>query len=188
MRKRKRNKQKHTNAKRLLRTLNKHVIPRTSKEYFAKPERFQDRWNRVAHVISRMRAEGVSLRKASHEFGVDSRTVVKLGGSALRKRKSGRYAAKASDRLLRVLAIPTSDGIREIALRDSKQASILGQYWDAVQRYLQTGNESSLQTFRGKHLIDANGTRTELLTDPNELNRLGNAGVLSFESLYARVA
>jgi hypothetical protein len=166
----------------------KRHAPRTAEEYFAKPERFQDRWNRVAHVVSKMRADDLSLRQASREFGVDPRTVLRLGSSAVRKRPSGRYVARSSDRLLRVLAVPTNTGTREIALRGSKQASLLGQYWDAVQRYLQTGDESSLQAFSGRHLIDANGTRTELLTDPNELNRLGNAGVLSFESLYARVA
>jgi hypothetical protein len=188
MRKRKSRQQKHSTIQRSGRSKKKQVRPRSIEEYFATSERFQDRWNRVAHVISKMRADGLSLRQASREFGIDSRTVLRLGGSAVRKRASGRYVAKASDQLLRVLAVPTDKGTREIALRGSKQASLLGRYWDAVQRYLQTGDASSLQTFRGKYLTDANGKRTELLTDPNELNRLGNAGVLSFESLYARVA
>ena len=162
--------------------------PRTAQEFLAKPERFQDRWNRVAHVVSKMRADGISLRQASREFGVDPRTVLKLGKSALRKRTSGRYSAKSDDRLLRVLAVPTVDGISEVALRDSRQASKLGQYWDAVQRYLQTGDASAIQKFRGKRITTANRVRIPLLTDLDQLSRLGNAGVLSFESLYARVA
>jgi len=89
---------------------------------------------------------------------------------------------------LRVLAIPTDEGTREIALRDSRQASILGQYWDAVQRYLQTGDASAIQKFRGKHITAVNRARITLLTDLDQLSRLGNAGVLSFESLYARAA
>jgi hypothetical protein len=165
---------------------NKNAPPRTAQEYFAKPERFQDQWNRVVHVISKLRADGVSLKQASREFGVDPRTVLKLGKSALRKRTSGRYAAKTSDRLLRVLAVPTHEGTREIALRDSRQASMLGQYWDAVQRYLQTGEALALQKFRGKRITAANRLRVPLLTDLDQLSRLGNAGVLSFESIYPK--
>ena len=165
---------------------NRPVAPRTSEQYFARSERFQDRWSRVTHVIAMMRARGVSLRQASHEIGVDPRTVVRLGGSALRKRASGRYAAKASDRLLRVLRIPTREGLREIAVRDSRQASQIAEYANAVQRYLQTGDASALRKFRRKRITDANGARVPLLIDLDELDRLGSAGVLSFESLYAK--
>ncbi len=165
-------------------TRNKSVAPRTSEQYFARSERFQDRWSRVTHVIAMMRARGVSLRQASREIGVDPRTVVRLGGSALRKRASGRYAAKASDRLLRVLRVPTREGLREIAVRDSRQASQVAEYANAVQRYLQTGDASALRKFRRKRITDATGARVPLLTDLDELDRLGSAGVLSFESLY----
>lgn len=163
------------------------LAPRTAEQYFAKSERFQDRWNRVTHVISRMRADDVSLKSASREFRVDPRTVVRLGGSALRKRASGRYEARSSDRLLRVLVVLTPQGKREIALRDSRQASQVAEHWNAVHRYLEKGDASALQKFHGKHITDASGAQVPLLTDLDELDRLGNAGVLSFESLYARV-
>ena len=165
---------------------NRPVAPRTSEQYFARSERFQDRWDRVAHVISKMRTEGVSLRQASREFGVDPRTVARLGGSALRKQANGRYKAKASDRLLRVLRVPTREGPRPIAVRDSRQASQLAEYWNAVHRYLETGDDSALRKFRRKRITDAEGARVPLLTDLDELDRLGSAGVLSFESLYAK--
>jgi hypothetical protein len=87
---------------------------------------------------------------------------------------------------LRVLVIPTPKGLREIGTRDSRQASKAGKYSAAVQRYLQTGDDSALAQFRGKHIVDATGKRVQLLTDLDELDRLGSAGVLSFESLYAR--
>ena len=188
MKRTKRRTRRKVGKKSLIRHYGRAVAPRTAEEYFAKSELFQDRWNRVVHVVSKMRAEGVSLSRASREFGVGPRSVHRLGGSALRKRANGRYAARASDRLLRVLAIPTDEGTREIALRDSRQASILGQYWDAVQRYLQTGDASAIQKFRGKHITAVNRARITLLTDLDQLSRLGNAGVLSFESLYARAA
>ncbi len=164
----------------------KFVAPRTAEQYFAKPEQFQERWHRVVHVISKMRTGGFSLQRASREYQVDARTVTKWGGAALRKSTNGRYTAKATDRLLRVLNIPTPEGPREIAMRDSRQASQLAKYSDAVQRYVQTGDSSKIQKFSGQHVVDANGEQISLLTDLKQLDRLSSAGVLSFESLYAR--
>jgi hypothetical protein len=89
---------------------------------------------------------------------------------------------------LRVLAVPTDKGTQEMALRSSKQASLLGRYWDAVQRYLQTGDDTALQSFSGKSVTDESGHRFDLISNSGELSRLGNAGVLSFESLYAKSA
>jgi len=182
-----RTKGKGRGHKRPSRSGRKSAPPRTAKEYFSKPERFQDRWNRVVHAVSRMRA-GASLRQASREYGLDPRTVLRLAGPALRKTRSGRWVARVTDRLLRILVIPTTDGLREIALRDSRQASLLAGYWDAVQRYLQIGDASAIQEFDGVYITDADGAQFQLLTNLDELNRLGSAGVLSFESLYARSA
>ena len=169
-------------------TKNRVRAPRTIEQYSALTERTQDIWNRVTHTIARMRADGVSLRQASREFGLDPRTVIRWGGTAMRKQAKGRYTAKASDRLLRVLMVPTAEGPSEIAVRDSRQASLLAKYWTAVHKYLATGDAMKLQMFRGKQVKDAAGKQVPLVTDLRELDRLGSAGVLSFESLYARVA
>lgn len=164
------------------------MAPRTTDEYFALTAEEQDLWNRSAHVVTKMRTEDVSLPIASRQIGVDPAAVVQLASSALRKNASGQYVAKLNDRLLRVLVIPTRERISEIATRDSRQASELATYWGAVQKYLETGDASELSKFEGMHITDANGTRVPLITDLEELDRLGSAGVLSFESLYAGVA
>jgi hypothetical protein len=135
-----------------------------------------------------MRSHETSLPEASREYGIDPRKVIRLTKSALRKGASGRYAARASDTLLRVLLIPTEDGLQEIALRDSRHASQLGEYWAAVQKYLETGDGTDLRKIRRKTITDASGKRFRLVKDLRDLDRLGSAGVLSFESLYARVA
>jgi hypothetical protein len=164
------------------------VAPRTAKEFFAKPRAFQHTWTAVTRAISKMRADRVSLRQASHESDLDPRLVARLGKSALRKRRNGQYVAKPSDKLLRILAVPTPDGVREVATRDSKEATQLGKYWAAVQKYLQTGNESGLKKFRRKRITDASGKKIPLVLDTAVLDELGSAGVLSFESLYAKTA
>jgi hypothetical protein len=166
---------------------NRRVAPRTAKEFFAKPQPFQDRWTRATHVISKMRADGISLRRAAGAFGLNPDVVLRLAGPALRKRTNGRYAAKASDKLLRILVLPKRGaGLREIATRDSREASKAAEYWNALHRYLSTGDASAIRQFNGKHITDANGSKVRLLTDLKELDRQGNAGNLSFESIYPR--
>jgi hypothetical protein len=134
-----------------------------------------------------MRAEKMSFKKAALVSGINPETVKRWAGTALEKR-NGRFVAKKSDQLLRVLKIPSPDGTREVAVRGSRRASLLGEYWAALQRYLESGDASRLEKFRGKSVKTADGTEIQLLTDRAELNRMGSAGVLSFESLYSRSA
>ena len=162
--------------------------PRTSKQYFALPDSQQETWNRVVHVIAKMRTEGVSLTQASRGLGVDPRVVRTRAGSALRKGKNGRYVARKSDKLLRVLVIPSAQGLAEVAVRGSEIAGKLAEYNDAVQRFLRTGDASRLKKFRRMRLLNEKGERIKLLTDLAELQKLGSAGVLSFESLYRSAA
>jgi hypothetical protein len=160
--------------------------PRNAAQYHAKPEKFKDTWDRVVAVVSKLRTEKTSLQQASKDLGISPRTVKRWAGSALQKQSSGKWSANKSDTLLRVLTIPTPQGIREIAVRGSRQATQLAEYWNAVRHYLQTGDASRLAKFQGKSIKDANGIQIPLPTDRKELNRLGSAGVLFFESLYAR--
>lgn len=169
-------------------TKTKPSVPRTEAQYLAKPEKFKDTWERVINVISKMRTGKVSLTQASRDAGISPRTVNRWGGAALQKRKNGKYVAKQKDNLLRLVMIPTPEGTREIAVRGSKQVTLLAEYWNAVHRYLQTGEASRLKLFRGKYIKDADGVDVPLPTGLSVLNRLGSAGVLSFESLYARTA
>ena len=140
---------------------------------------------KAGQVLTRMR-RGDSLASASRDIGVDVRTVERLAGSALKKDRSGRYAATNEDRLARDIRIPAPDGLRDVTVRDSKQASLVGEYWNEVHNYLAKGDDSGLARFEGRTVIDANGRRVPLLVDREALDELGNAGVLSFESIYAK--
>ncbi len=164
----------------------KQTVPRTEAQYSAKPEQFKETYERVLAVVSKMRRDKVSLTQASREVGIGPRTVTRWGNQALRKGANGKYTAKKQDRLLRLVLMPTADGTREIAVRGSKHVTLLAEYWNALHRYLQTGDASRLKSFEGKAIKDANGIEIPFLTNRSVLNRLGSAGVLSFESLYAR--
>jgi len=157
--------------------------PNTAKQYFLLSSRDQETWDSVAHVIARIK-DGVSLRRASKEFAITPSTVVQLGRPSVRKRK-GRYVATKTDSLLRIITILGTKGKKVIATRDSRQASMVGSHWAAVQKYLQIGDDSALLKFNKKSVIDASGRRHRLLTNLKELDRLGSFGVLRFESMYA---
>jgi hypothetical protein len=169
------------------RVKSKFVPPRTAEEFFAMPEKDQEIWKNVCQAVTEVRT-GASLRQASRKFNLNPRIVQRRAPSAMRKLRNGRWAAKPNDHLLRVLVIATRKGLHEIAVTDFSQASLLGRYWAAVDRYRDTGDASALREFRGKYIIDTNGKQHRLLTDLRALDRLGSAGVLSFESLYARAA
>jgi hypothetical protein len=162
--------------------------PRSAAQYFAQPKRKRESLQKAAHVLSAMRTEGISLNAASREHSVSPRTVQRHAGAALRKTSRGTYTARRSDRLLRVLVIPTPDGLAEIATMDSRAATVVAEYWNAVNLYLETGDDTGLARFRGQSIIDAQGDPVPLLTDLDELERLGSAGVLSFQSLYAKAS
>jgi hypothetical protein len=141
--------------------------------------------SKAGQVLTRMR-QGASLKTASRDVGIDPRTVGRKAGSALKRERSGRYVAAGRDQLQREVRVPATDGMRDVTVRDSKQASLIGEYWNSVHAYLAKGDASGLARFEGMRVVGANGERIPLLVNPDALDELGNAGVLSFESIYAR--
>lgn len=166
--------------------------PRSADQLFAAPEPRRERWIKTTQVISKMRSEKKSLSAVARELNIDPRTVARMAGSSLRKRSNGRYAATGRDSLLRVLTVPGPTGPEEVAVRDSRYASALGQYASGARKFLATGDDAALRKAvarsRKLKLRDASGARIHLISDLELLERLGSAGVLSFESLYARSA
>jgi hypothetical protein len=162
--------------------------PRTADELFAMPKRFQDLWDRAVQVPAEMRRLGLSLPQASRKFRVSTKTVLRVAGPAFTK-KRGKYQVKPVDRLLRVLVIPGRKGLREIVVRDSREASVVGQYWSAVEKALGPAQDAAaLLKLPRKTVRDENGKRVRLLTNLDELRRQASAGVLHFESMYGRRA
>ena len=160
-------------------------FPKTLAQFDKLPRRSQLAIENVAHAVTRMR-EGLSLKSAAAEYGVDPRTVVKLGGSALRKSKGGRYVAKASDTLFRPLVVPVHGGRIEVGVRGSRAASELSKRAIAQREFLATGDDTKLRKLRKTKVLDASGREVPFLTDEEELARQGDLGALSFESIYAR--
>jgi hypothetical protein len=158
----------------------------TIDQFFALPERTQELVLALPKAVSLMKSNDIPARRAARAAGISRSTMVRRGGSALKKLNNGRYAAKPNDDLFRPVTVVSEDGRVDVATRNFREASKAGQHSSAVQRYLETGDDSALRRFRGKYIIDAQGNRVALLTDLDELDRLGSTGELSFESLYPR--
>ena len=161
--------------------------PQNVKELLAKPRKFQALWNRVTQVPAEMRSTGATLREAATRFGVTPELVLDTIPSAFRKGRNGRYEVKPSDGLLRVLLIPSSKGLREIVVQGIREASIVGKYWNAVEKFLKRGDASVLRKLDRRTVTGASGERIRLLTNLEELERQASAGVFQFESIYGRI-
>jgi hypothetical protein len=161
-------------------------LPKTLAQFDKLPRRSQLAIENVAHTVTRMR-EGYSLKSAATEYGVSPRTVVRLGGSALRKDASGRYMAKKSDNLLRVLLVQVHGNQPiEVAVRGSRAGSEVAKRAIAQREFVHTGDDTKLRKLSKTKILDASGREVPFLTDEEELARQGDLGALSFESIYAR--
>ena len=159
--------------------------PKNLAQFDKLPRRSQIALENAAHVVTRMR-EGVSLKSAAAEYGIAPKTVLRLAGPALRKTESGHYAAKRSDSLFRPLVVPVHGGRIEIGVRGSRKATALSDRLRAQGHFIATGDASRLRKLDGVKILDADGREIPFLTDPEELERQGDLGFSSFESIYAK--
>ena len=140
------------------------------------------------NAVAKMRRDGLTLPQAARAVGIQPRLMIPLVRPALRKQRNGRWTVTQRDSLLRPLSIPGTRGTREIAVNDSRTATVISDYLRAVRPSVDTGNAALLKPFRKLKLLDANGKRISLVTNARALERLAEAGVLSFEDMYLRTA
>lgn len=112
---------------------------------------------------------------AAKEIGIDPRTVMRHVGKSLAKRADGKYHAKPTDRISRNMVINSRGKQVEVTVPDSKTASIVGRYFNAVRHWLNTGNTKPLAKFKGVVVTDASGTLHVLETDLKRLKTIESA-------------
>jgi hypothetical protein len=134
---------------------------------------------RALAALARMRSRGDSLSEAARLEHTTPRTVRKEVGKQLKRGPSGRYSATAADTLRRDVNVLGYDGYVPVTLRSSKQAQLASEHLIAVGRFLRTGDTEWLKPFVGKRVGGA-----ELLTDPDRLHVLADAGLIKLDALY----
>lgn len=148
--------------------------------------------NDALNVVGIMRRSEMNLAQAVKEHNrnyPDSRISVsamkKYAKPALVKR-GGRIKAKSYDRLLRVMRVPSPFGAELREVKDSRTASQVAKYENAVKTYLYTGDESQLGQFQSKY-FRSNRLQYRFITDTDILDRLAEFGELEFESIYTQL-
>jgi hypothetical protein len=159
-------------------------IPRTAEQYQARSKRFRKAYERTIQVISKMKKDNMTLTQAAQDVGVSRDTVIRWAGVALKKNPTGRYTVKQHDKLLRMMKVPTEAGYQVVGIRGSRQATVVGQYWAALEKFWATGNASVLDKFRGLEIKDASGKPLTFITNLRQLKDLGRAGVIHFRTIY----
>ena len=113
-------------------------------------------------VLNEIR-DGKSLIKACKELGISSKTARINLGSFIYKIKR-RWRAKKFDRIQRRMNIYENGRIKSIIVTNSKDASLIGKYFNDVKKALETGDESILKKYKRRYIVDAKGKRHKLET------------------------
>ena len=138
----------------------------TIEQFVALPERAQDMLLALPDAVSLMREDDLSASAAARATGIPRSLLISRGRSALQKLNNGRYAAKRNDHLFRPVIVVSENGPVEVATRNFREASKAGQHSAAVQRYLETGDDSALRRLQRTSTSSMReGNRVALLTD-----------------------
>lgn len=137
-------------------------------------------------VLSMMRTDGLSRTRAAQIAGISTRELHERVGRVLVKR-GRRWIAKPWDRIPRPVRFLSEDGVFSVVARDSRTASRIARYWNAVDRYLRTGDASVLDEFRSQSFTSY-GLTYEYVTDVEVLDRLALVGEVRIDDIYANAA
>jgi hypothetical protein len=160
--------------------------PRYSRSLFDLSFRERLQRQRALEVVSEARRGKGTLSGLSRSRGMSPKTVRRASG-AFRKR-DGRWVPTRSDRVERFLKT-YEHGVRtEVLVSDSRTASLLSRYSNAVGKFIETGDASALRAFEGKTYRNASGTVHALETDPQAIRAAIERSELdfgAFADLYA---
>lgn len=144
------------------------------------------RERKALDVLALMRGDGMSLTAASRLVEITPEAVREEVGHVLFK-EGRRWRVKPWDRIPRPVRFLTRRGVIEVVARDSRTASRIARYWNAVHQFARTGDESLLDPFRNR-TFQSFGETFEFLTDEDAIERLALVGQVSFEDLYSQAA
>jgi len=118
----------------------------------------------VLEVLRLMR-RGLSFSSATKESGISQYLSKKNLGRYLRK-KSGRYIPTLTDSIQRSMEFYSrKEGRIFIIVKNSKDASLIGEYFSSVRQAIRTGDDSYLKKFKRKSITDAEGKKHYFETD-----------------------
>lgn len=122
---------------------------------------------RVLEVLSIKRNSKQSLSRISKNHDISVKTVIRNTNAF--KKVNGKWTAKKFDRISRVLKINENGKEKSIETSNSKTASTIGKYHNAVKQFLNAGDSKALRKFKKLKIKDSNGNIHTFETDPQRL-------------------
>ena len=122
-------------------------------------------------VISELRnSKTKTVSQAANDNGITVKNVIKHTNGF--KKTNGKPVVKKWDRIQRVMRINSKGQEKSVTLVDSRTASVVGRYHNAVKQFLNTGEKSKLKQFRNKKVRDHKGISHRFETNPDEIIRI----------------
>jgi len=165
-----RKRKRRSASKRRRRTVAGHIIP-----IWELPDRQLTPEQRLLRrksleVISLVRRERVSPKKAAKQVGVALPTVI-ANTNAFRKLR-GRLVVKKFDHIPRVLIIYERGRKIIVEVTHSRTGSVVGEYHNAVKEFLDTGKSLFLKKFRNRRFKDIHGKFHRFETRPQAILKI----------------
>lgn len=108
------------------------------------------------------------LEDALKELDIDKQTLLKHLRKYLFK-KGKNWITKKFDRIQRSMVIYEDGEIKSIVVTNSKDASVIGEYFNAVKQFLTSGDKELLEPFENVIIKDADRKKHKLETNPANL-------------------
>ena len=122
-------------------------------------------------VISELRSSKTkTLPQAANDNDITVQNVIKHTNGF--KKVNGKPVVKRWDRIRRVMRINTGGKEKSVEIRDSRTASVVGRYHNAIKQFLNTGDKTKLSKFRNKKVKDSKGKSHRLETNPKEIIKI----------------
>ena len=122
--------------------------------------------------VLRLMKEEKSLTASSKSVGINAETAKRNLGMFIYKRKRKWHAKKSENNIQRELQIYERGKVRSIVVRNSKDASLIGQYYNDVKHALTTGDWKPLQKYKRRKIKDVKGKKHRLETRPEVIKEI----------------
>ena len=119
---------------------------------------------RSLDVLNKSRKSSQSLSRIAKDFGMSIKTVLNNTNGFNKKNK--KWIPKKRDKINRIMLIHEKGQESSIEINDSRTASIIGRYHNAVKSFLVNGNLEPLQKFSKKKIKDIHKNQHSLETSP----------------------
>lgn len=136
-------------------TLKRKKIPVYKKSWKDLTPRQKSVRKRSLEILTVARKSNQSLSKIAKNHHISLKTV--LNNTNAFKKTNNRLTLKRFDRISRVIKTNENGKEKSIEINDSRTASLVGSYHNAVKQYLNTGDSSQLKEFSKKRFKDAHG-------------------------------